>query len=388
MNETMYNAAEAVYESTFYNLSWHKRRMPTAFYPMLSRSLPDDRVRAMLPLLTDPLGFCVNDTAFGAGVDANSRALVTFFNASQRDNVLCLSDACVGDAVNERYVFVRQEGLAQLPVSAAAPGTLPLNQWRHSVTRDHALTAGATPPAPGYELVRTEGLCFADADAAPGLVPITLWFSESRGDFQTCAGNPACLADAAGNGYVLQSTQCFGFNGTTAEQLPCRFGVPSTARSDLAYFEQKCVPRARALTRAPHLTAACRLLLRARAATGAAASGARRSRWCGSACGATTTSPRPAPRGRSSSSRPSRSSCRTGGYRAKSWRTSIAFAERARTATAGEATRASDIGQPALALAPRACVTNPLARRAPPLRRRFYTWGNLLGHVALLEAGF
>ena len=239
MNETMFNAAEGVYESTAYNLTWHKRRMPTAFYPMLSRALPDDRVLAMLPLLTSPLGFCVNDTAFGDEGDARSSVLATFYNSSLKDNVLCLSDACIGDAVNERYVFVRQEGLAQLlPASApAAPDTLPLNQWRHAVTGDHALTAGAAPPAPGYALVRAEGLCFADA--APGRVPISLWFSAARGDFQTCAGNPACLSDVTGSGYTLVGTQCFGFNATTVDQLPCRFGLPSAAREDLAYFQNK-----------------------------------------------------------------------------------------------------------------------------------------------------
>ena len=232
MDATMYNAAEGVYESTFYNLTWHKRRMPTALYPLLSAALPADRVLAMLPLLTSPLGFCVNQTYFGAG-DVNSRVLVTFYNASGGDNALCLSDACIGDCVNERYVYVRQEGLAQL-LAAPAPGTLPLNQWRLGVTGDHALTAGAAPPAPGYALVRREGFCFAEA--AAGRVPITLWHSAARGDFQTCAGNPACLADVAGNGYAPLGTQCFGYNGTTVDQLPCRFGVPSAARADAAYF--------------------------------------------------------------------------------------------------------------------------------------------------------
>jgi hypothetical protein len=235
MNASLWNAAEGVYESTFYNLSFHKRRMPTAFYPMLSAALPDDRVLAMLPLLTSPLGFCVNDTHFGAG-NADSSVLVTFSSGS--DSVLCLSDACIGEAVNAHYTYVRQEGLAQvLPApGAAAPATVPLNQWRHPVTGSHALTANATPPAPGYALVRREGSCYSAAAATQGMVPITLWYSASRGAYQSCAGNPACLEDVAKNEFEFVGVQCYGFNGTTPEQLPCRFSVPSTSRSDESFF--------------------------------------------------------------------------------------------------------------------------------------------------------
>ena len=233
MNETMWNDEEAVYESTFYNLTWHKRRMPTAFYPMLSSALPDDRVTAMLSMLTSPLGFCVNDTYFGDG-DADSQFLVTFYNDTLQDNILCLSDACIGDSVNSRYKYVQQEGLAQLlSTSPLAPGMLPLNQWQHTGTGDHALTASVTPPEPGYVLVRQEGACFAKA--AAGRIPITLWHSAALQRYRTCAGNPDCLTDVS-DGFKLVGTQCYGYNATTPAQMPCKFGVPSTARSDVAYF--------------------------------------------------------------------------------------------------------------------------------------------------------
>ena len=232
MNATMWNAEEGVYETTFYNLTWHKRRMPTAFYPMLSTALPNDRVLAMLPLLMSPLGFCVNDTFFGDG-DADSSFLVTFYSEALQDNVLCVSDACIGDAVNGRYKFVRQEGLAQLYRAAPGDAAVPLNLWVQAGTGAHALTASAVPPAPGYALVRQEGACFSEA--APGRVPLTLWYSESRQRFQTCAGNPGCLKDVAG-GFKLVDTLCFGFNATTPLQMPCKFGLPSAARSDAAYF--------------------------------------------------------------------------------------------------------------------------------------------------------
>jgi putative isomerase len=67
MDETMWNSKDGVYESTAYNLTWNQRRMPTAFYPMLSVNLPQDRVTDMLPMMTSPMGFCVNESAFGDG---------------------------------------------------------------------------------------------------------------------------------------------------------------------------------------------------------------------------------------------------------------------------------------------------------------------------------
>jgi hypothetical protein len=246
MTATMWNGGEGVYESTLYNLTWHKRRMPTAFYPLLSTALPPTRVLDMLPLLTSPLGFCVNATAHGDG-NADSGFLATFHSAALNDTLLCLSDACIGEAINARYKYVRQEGLGQLV--APGGGGVPLFQWRSNLTGGHALTANATPPAPGYTLVRQEGFCYATAAAAPGMVPITLWQQPRQlghsgggggtasGEFVTCAGNPACLEEVGKEGYTLVGTECFGFNATIPEQMPCRFSLPSTARADPDYFE-------------------------------------------------------------------------------------------------------------------------------------------------------
>jgi len=233
METTMWNEVEGVYENTFYNGTWHKRRMPTAFYPMLSGTLSNERVLAMLPLLTSPLGFCVNDTAYGDG-DADSGYLLQFYNPGSRDSCLCLSSACVADRINERYGWIRQEGLAQI-LPSPTPGTLPLNLWRNSVSGDHALTSSGSPPAPGYTLVRREGYCYAES--ASGRVPITLWYSSALRDFKTCAGNPDCVVDAAHQGYTpVGGPLCWGFNATTPAQLPCLFGVPSVARSDPAFL--------------------------------------------------------------------------------------------------------------------------------------------------------
>jgi hypothetical protein len=240
MEAVMWNADEGVYENTFArNATWHKRRMPTAFYPLISGAPTPERAAAMLPLLTSPLGFCVNATAFGDGNDANSTFLLQFFSNAQgaATHALCASDACVADALDARYTWVRVESLARV-ASAPGPGasTTPLRLWRNGATGRFATTAAEAPPAPGYALVRVEGHCFA-APAA-GLVPLSLWRRASDGDFVTCGGNPACAVDAARGGFALQqAAMCYAYNGTTVEQLPCKFGVNSVARADPAFFD-------------------------------------------------------------------------------------------------------------------------------------------------------
>jgi len=248
MDAAMWNAAEGVYESTGYNGSWNRRRMPTAFYPLISGTPSPQRAAAMMPLLTSPLGFCVNDSAHGAG-DAGSTFLLQFLasaagaGAAPGGALLCATDACVADALNARLTWQRVEGLAQVAPEPARR-TIPLRTWRAGTagTADarYALAPGDAPPAPGYALVRDEAHCFEDG-GPPGRVPLSLWRRPGGGAgpdaLLTCGGNPACVAAAAAAGFTLANgTLCYVFNGTTAEQLPCKFGVPSVARGDPLFF--------------------------------------------------------------------------------------------------------------------------------------------------------
>jgi len=234
MDEVLWNEGEGVYENTRFNGSWHKRRMPTAFYPLVSGAPSAARAAAMMPLLASPLGFCVNTSYHGSG-DANSTFLLQFARGTTA-HASCASDACVADALDARYTWLRVEALAQV-AAAAAPGTTPLLLWRNGSA--FATTASPAPPAPGFALVRVEGHCFVKP--AAGLVPLSLWGLPAGGgaptDFVTC-GAPACAADAARAGYaLLNASICYGLNATTVEQLPCRFGCNSVARADPAFFD-------------------------------------------------------------------------------------------------------------------------------------------------------
>jgi hypothetical protein len=204
MEAALWNGAEGVYENAAWNGTWHKRRMPTAFYPLLTGQPPPARAAAMLPLLTSPLGFCVNETAWGAG-DANSTLLLQFYSAAQRRSLACASDACVADAINARFTWVRAEGLVQL-ASAPPPGALPLTLFENAATGAFATAAGAAPPAPGFSAVRVEGFCAPAPPAGGAGVALALWArTEATGAraFVTCAGNPACAAGAHSRYTVL-----------------------------------------------------------------------------------------------------------------------------------------------------------------------------------------
>ena len=238
MDAVMWNDAEGIYEHTLWNGTWNKRRMPTAFYPMLAAQLPPARVGAMLPLLTSPLGFCVNSSYFGAGT--NESTLLLQFAEGGR-SLACASDACVADALNARFTWVRAEGLVQLAAAPPAAGAVALTLWANAATGAFATAAGGAPPAPGFAPVRVEGFCYAAAAGSGADVPLALWSRGAAGgavDFLTCAGNPACAADARARGYALaNATMCWGFNATTAAQLPCKFSCNSAARSDASFFE-------------------------------------------------------------------------------------------------------------------------------------------------------
>jgi len=202
-----WNAADGVYENTLYNLTFHKRRMPTAFYPLLAGVPTPERAREMLPLLTSPRGFCVNATAHGAG-DAASTFLLQFVDARGAPTfAACATDACVADALDARRTWRRVEALVQ---TVPAAGTTPLSLWA-GAGGALATAAGDAPPAPGFARVRVEGHCFAAP--APARVPLSLWRRATDGAFLTCGGNPACAQEAGAKGFaVVNETMCWAFS--------------------------------------------------------------------------------------------------------------------------------------------------------------------------------
>lgn len=243
LNTYMWDDASQAYTNVLFNGSFYPRHAPTSFFPLISGVVPDARADAMMGLLTSPRGFCVNDTHFP--VPTGSDMLIQWYDGAH-DNTACITPACSADALNHQYTWVRVEGQAMLP-GASAPGDVTLYRWYSDTCGkpangdgDNALTTdGTTPPAPGYALVGPEGTCFSAPPPSPSGWPtanLSLWYSSQREDYQTC-GSPACLADVQGGTYTFVSHLCYGWDASSVDTLPCKFGGNSIERQDPSFFD-------------------------------------------------------------------------------------------------------------------------------------------------------
>ena len=226
------------FANVLYNGSFYARLSPTSFFPLISGAATPAQAAATAALAASPLGFCL-DTGYTP--DASAAALVQWFGGGH-DNAPCVTDACLRDTVNAKYRFIRVEGVPLLPAAGAAPGRVPLNLWYSAARGDYAMTNSSAPPEPsGYAFVRQEGWCFdaPPSSAAAGrtwnTTRLTSWFSAARKDYQVC-GTANCLADVA-KGYVFTGDLCYAFAGETAADLPCKFGGNSIVRGDEAFWD-------------------------------------------------------------------------------------------------------------------------------------------------------
>lgn len=228
LNAHLWDASAGMYTNMLYNGSFYSRYSPTSFFPLISGSASDTQAEELMGWLASPQGFCVNATHTGP---QGSAMLVQYWDGTH-DNCECLSDACIKKAVLSQYAFVRIEALGLL-ANASGPTLLALNQFYSAANGDNLLTTDCVPPSDSYTFVRVEGYCFAAP--APGLVPLTLWWSEARKDYKVCGDSLACIDDD-GN-YTLVKTICYAYNATGLDNLPCKYGVPSIARSDPAFWD-------------------------------------------------------------------------------------------------------------------------------------------------------
>lgn len=125
-----------------------------------------------------------------------------------------------------------------------APGRIGLYSWFSLSRGDNALTNSSTVPPDaegGYVPVRQEGWAW-DAPPPPPAAgmpwpatQLSLWYSSSRQDYQAC-GSPHCLSNVQ-TGYAFVANIGWAYNGTGALHMPCKYGTPSIARSDPAFFD-------------------------------------------------------------------------------------------------------------------------------------------------------
>jgi len=223
LNTHLWDAEAGMYTNALFNGSFYRRWSPTSLFPMMSGVPSTQQATSLTAFATSPLGLCINATHQGP---ANSAMLIQYFD--RHDNAECATDDCIRDQVLSSYNFVRVEALVSNTSVGAGPA---LYSWYNAQWGDNALTTDTTPPAAGYTLLRTEGYC--KASCQPGDANLTLWYSAQRHDYKVCA-TPECLADT---GYVLVKPLCCGWNGTGVLNLPCKYGAPSIARGDPAFFD-------------------------------------------------------------------------------------------------------------------------------------------------------
>jgi hypothetical protein len=233
----LWSADAGAFANVLFNGSFYPRLSPTSFFPLISGSATPAQASALAALAASPTGFCM-DTSYTP--DAAAAMLVQWWDGAH-DNAPCATDDCTLDTVDRSYKFIRAEAVVLLPAAGAAPGRVPLNLWFSAARGDYAMTNSSAPPEPtGYEFVRQEGWCWAapPSSAAAGRVwnttRLTSWFSAERGDYQLC-GTAACESDAAA--YKFVGALCYAFAGAAPADLPCKFGGNSIVRGDAAFFD-------------------------------------------------------------------------------------------------------------------------------------------------------
>jgi hypothetical protein len=232
MNAHMWDAGTGVYSNVLFNGSAVPHIAPTSAFPLLSGAASDAQAAAVAGLLASPLGFCYNASHSPA---PDSDMLVQW---SKRGGITaaCISPNCTREAIDAGYSFVRIEAIALLPVASPGAGTVALNLFEDAATGATALVTGSVPPAATFAFVRQEGWCWESAPSGWPVTNLTLWHSPSLGAFKTC-GTPACENTTATD-FSFVRTMCYAFNGTGAENMPCKVGGSSIARDDAAFLDQ------------------------------------------------------------------------------------------------------------------------------------------------------
>ena len=234
----MWDDATGAYTNVLYNGSFYARHSPTSFFPLISGQATLAQAEAVAKMAASPLGFCLTESY----EPAPQAVMVAQWWNGVHDNAPCATDACLRDIVNAAYDYQRVEGVTLLPEAGPAPGLVPLNLWFSDSRGDYAMTNSSAPPdaVGNYTFIRNEGWCW-DAPPSPpadtpwGVTSLSSWYSAERKDYQLC-GSPHCLVDTS-QGYTFVGNLCHAFNGTGAAQTLCKFGGNSIERSDPAFFD-------------------------------------------------------------------------------------------------------------------------------------------------------
>ena len=242
----LWQPAPGLFVNTLFNGSTYERDSPTSLFPLMSGAATPAQAAAGAAWAASPGGLCLNESY----APAPGAVILSQWFGHGHDNCACAALECMRDVVDSPpYTFVRSEAVVLPAGAGAAPGRLPLALWYSPSRADYALTNSTTAPpdAQGnYAFVRVEGYCFDSPQAAGtaeasdggawGATQLTSWWSAERGDYQAC-GSAGCLADAASAHYAAAGPICWAWAGADHLHWPCTFGGASIARADPAFVD-------------------------------------------------------------------------------------------------------------------------------------------------------
>jgi hypothetical protein len=239
MNAHMWDADAGLYANLLFNGTQLPVFAATSAFPLLSGAASDAQAAALAAALASPRGFCLNASHTP---EANAEMLVQW---QTRDGAsrACVTPACTADAINGRASVARVEAVVLLPSDGAAAGAgaglVPLNLFANPGTGATALVGGAAPPDAAFSaFVRQEGWAWAAPPAAGWpTTNLSLWHSAGAQEYATC-GTDACVGDAAARGFAFVRALGFAYNGSGADNAPCRVAGPSVARADPSFADQ------------------------------------------------------------------------------------------------------------------------------------------------------
>lgn len=239
------------YANMLLNGTFVPRWAPTVFSPMLTGTVPLDRLDSMMALMADPDTFCVNASHSGSGEGmggSGAYALLLNFGDPVKGgggagSQSCSTDSCVVSAVQSRFGVTPklQANIRAVSAGPAGDTTLPLLRF----VGEGGATALTTPffaPVNNFTQVGVEGYCLSSPPVGRNdSTPLALWGGGSQPSptppFVTC-GTAACNASAAAVGLVPLGVMCYAGATETTLQRACAVALPSIGRGDPAFEDQ------------------------------------------------------------------------------------------------------------------------------------------------------
>jgi hypothetical protein len=246
-NALMWNESAGIYQNLLFTGELSSRVSPFNFHMMMSGSATEAQATVMATKwLMSAEGFCLTDNATTTGSSPttlpSNGILQLWYSKEQSDNAICSVGAGCPQTVNGSAGYVqvddnqgrRAEGQAE---TSAVPGARELRRFYSAVNRDNMVGFDALDAS--YADIGTAGLWVHQTSASlpDGAWSLDIYWSKARKDYQNIA-NPVSRQYAGNYVKVAHLGWVLPTPNTPPPPSPsamCKFGLPSIAASDPAY---------------------------------------------------------------------------------------------------------------------------------------------------------